>query len=237
MTSRLRPRAKGWIAFGAQLFLFPTIACEAPSPTLTQGPAAHAVAKQLPEACGLLVEVAERARRCDPRLASLAAELRANPEAAACTQALRNLIDPGAHAEARVHSLFEPATGIVDASELSGDEVRRVREINFPGHVEVHPDRRPGPGVPPTAVRVSSEALDVELDGRLHAHADPGPHELQLQHAGLSSAYCLTLGECEKVSLTAHGAKLAPHPRIKGGPCPAPPSRQDTPLPSGAGPG
>jgi hypothetical protein len=83
--------------------------------------------------------------------------------------------------------------------------------------------------VPATTATLAGAALQVDADGRLRGSAAPGRHTLAVRHANDRSAACVTLTACTAVTLTTHGALLAPHPAVITGPCEPTPGEPGAP--------
>lgn len=167
--------------------------------------------------CAALIAAGERARGCDPAIDALLAELRAVPDERACRTAARQLAAP-LPVRNRISSVYERPPELGDRP-LAPAELTALAELPLPGELVLAPDLAPRPGVPATTATLADAALQVGADGRLRASAAPGRHTLEVRHANDRSAACVTLTACESVSLTAHGALLAPHPAVVAGPC------------------
>lgn len=185
-----------------------SLSCGAASPASSQpGPA-----------CAALLEAARRAEGCDPSLTTLAERITAEPDEAGCRAAARALIATPVDVAPRLRSLGEPAPS-PDLSPLSSSERRALLDLPLPARVELQPDLRPGPGVPPTKVDVEGTLLRANEAGVLRGDASPGARTLRLRHAGRESVYCLELRACETLRAATHGARLARHPQVRPGPC------------------
>jgi hypothetical protein len=183
--------------------------CAAPPPDAAAAPGPD---------CAALLAAGERARACDPAISALLAELAARPDDRRCRAAARQLLAPAPAGPGRVVSVYErpPDRG---AAPLDPGETAALADLPLPGALVLAPDLPPGPGVPETSASLAGEPLQVGEDGRLRGHRAPGPHALELRHAGEETRWCVTLRACESVELTAHGATLAPHPAVRAGGC------------------
>ena len=168
--------------------------------------------------CAALIAAGERARGCDPAIAGLVDELRAQPDERRCRAAARELLAPQA-ATGRIVSVYEVTTP-VDAGPLTAAEQAGLAGLVLPGTLRVTPTRAPGPGVPVTTGELGGVALGRDDAGRLAGTRAPGEHTLVLRHAHADARACVTLRACETVALTANGAELAPHPSLRVGSCP-----------------
>jgi len=186
------------------------LACEAPAPVLE--PVAPG-----PD-CAALLSVAGRAVGCDPQLEPLMAALRASPDEPRCRAVARTLLDPPPLARGRVVSVYErpPAP---DTAPLTADEQSALAELVLPGTLLLSPDLARRPGMPNTTATLDGVALASDAEGRLFSAGAPGEHDVTVRHADRETRACVTLQACEAVTLTAHGASLAPHPALRPGPC------------------
>ncbi len=166
--------------------------------------------------CSALIAAGERARACDPAIDALLLELRARPDERRCRAAARLLLAPPTPGRGRVVSVYErpPAP---DEAPLGDDERASLTGLPLPGSLVIAPDLAPRPGVPATSATLAGVPLEVDADGRLRGRAAPGEHELTVRHANAEVRTCVTLTACAAVTLTAHGASLAPHPAVR--PC------------------
>ena len=207
MSRARRARRPGPAAPTALLAL---LACEAPAPDLV--PVAPG-----PDCVGLIA-VAERAVGCDPRLQPLVAALRASPDEPRCRGVARGLLNQPTPARGRVVSVYErpPAP---DLAPLSAAEHAGLAGLVLPGTLTLIPDLALRPGVPNTTATLDGFALDSDADGRLTGMRAPGEHLLVVRHADRESVGCVTLRACESLTVTTHGASLAPHPALRPGPC------------------
>lgn len=173
----------------------------------------------LPPDCGALVDAGHRASACDPAIAALLVEIVAAPDEPRCRSAARALLDPPAPGYGRVVSIHErpPDRG---KTPLTPAELAALAALPLPGHLVVAPDLAPGPGVPPTTASFGDAPLAADSDGRLRVATAPGARTLEVRHANAETRTCVTLTACTTVTLTAHGATLAPNPAIRPGPCP-----------------
>ena len=170
-------------------------------------------------ACAALLEAAERAKACDPALGHLARRIDDAPDESSCRVAARSLLaGTPPDREPRLRSVYETAPPQQDAP-LSAKELRALADLPLPAQLEVAPDLRPGPGVPPTTVDLDEMTLRVDADGAIRGDVAPGARTLRLRHAGREALYCLELRACEATRIVAHGARLAKHPQLKPGPC------------------
>jgi hypothetical protein len=185
-----------------------SLSCSGPGPTPGEpGPA-----------CEALLAAARRAEACDPSVTALADDIATSPDEPSCRAAARALIATPTDRAARLRSLGEPVPS-PDLSPLSGTERRALLELPLPARLELVPDLRPGPGVPPTTVEVDGTFLRANEAGVLRGDAAPGARTLRLRHAGRESIYCLELRACETMRVATHGARLARHPQVEPGPC------------------
>jgi hypothetical protein len=115
--------------------------------------------------------------------------------------------------------VYEAPPALGDAP-LTPAELTALAGLPLPGALVLAPDLAPKPGVPATTAALAGAPLRVDADGRLRGTRAPGRHALEVRHAGAEARACVTLGACETVALTAHGAALAPHPALSVGPCP-----------------
>lgn len=170
-------------------------------------------APPLPPDCGALVDAGHRASACDPAIHALLVEIVAAPDERRCRSAARLLLDPPATGHGRVVSVHEkpPDRGLTPLTE---QELTALAAMPLPGTLVIEPDMAPGPGVPPTSASLDDEPLTVGLDGRLRTTTAPGVHALDVRHANAEAHVCVTLTACETVTLTAHGATLAPNPAV-----------------------
>jgi hypothetical protein len=204
-------RAEGSALRRVALAALTALACEARAPvTAEPGPD-----------CAALLAVAERAQGCDPRLGLLMTELRSAPDELRCRGAARGLLAPPPLARGRVVSVYEqpPAP---DPTPLTAAEHAALAELPLPGTLTLIPDLAPGPGVPGTSATLGEVELAREAGGRLSGTWAPGQHLLRVRHADRETTACVTLRACEAVTVTAHGASLAPHPAVRPGPCERP---------------
>ena len=207
MSRASRARCPGPAALTALLAL---LACEAPAPSVE--PVAPG-----PD-CVALLAVAERALGCDPRLQPLVAALRASPDEPRCRGVARGLLNPPTLARGRVVSVYErpPAP---DPAPLSAAEHAGLAGVVLPGTLSLAPDLALRPGVPSTTATLDGVTLDSDAGGRLTGARAPGEHVLVVRHADRETVGCVTLRACESLTVTAHGATLAPHPALRSGPC------------------
>lgn len=168
--------------------------------------------------CAALVAAGHRASACDPAIHPLIVELVATPDEPRCRAAARMLLAPPALV-ARVVSVHElpPDRG---ATPLTGPERTALEHLVLPGTLVLEPDMAPGPGVPPTSASLGDAPLTADADGRLRSATAPGAHTLEVRHANADTQSCVTLTACETVTITAHGATLAPNPAVRPGACP-----------------
>lgn len=173
----------------------------------------------LPPDCAALVAAGHRASACDPAIAALLVEIVEAPDEPRCRAAARALLDPPAPGYGRVVSVHErlPDRG---RTPLTAAERDALAALPLPGHLVVVPDLAPGPGVPPTSASLGDTPLAADGDGRLRLAAAPGARTLEVRHANAETRTCVTLTACATVTLTAHGATLAPNPAVRPGACP-----------------
>jgi hypothetical protein len=173
----------------------------------------------LPADCAALVAAGHRAKACDPAIHPLLVEIVAEPDERRCRAAARMLLDPPTPAHGRVVSVHElpPDRGL---APLTAAELAALDALTLPGTLVLAPDLAPGPGVPPTTATLDGAPLAAGPDGRVRQLAAPGAHELEVRHANADTRACVTLTACETVTLTAHGATLAPNPAVRPGACP-----------------
>jgi len=172
----------------------------------------------LPLDCGALVAAGHRASACDPAIHALLVEIVEAPDERRCRAAARQLLGPPAPAHGRVRSVHERPPDL-GQTPLTAAEQAALAELPLPGTLEIVPDLAPGPGVPPTSASLDGTPLIAGADGRLRSPTAPGAHTLEVRHANAESRTCVTLTACETVTLTAHGATLAPNPAVRAGPC------------------
>ena len=170
------------------------------------------------EDCLVLIAAGERARVCDPAIAGLLALLQARPDERRCRTAARQLLTPPTPTQGRVVSVYEQAPALGE-TPLGADERDALLRSPLPGRLVIAPDLAPKPGLPATTATLDGAAMQVDTNGRLRRHGAPGRHALEVRHANERGLACVTLTACETLSLTAHGASLAPHPAIRTGPC------------------
>lgn len=184
--------------------------CSEPAPPPSPPP--------LPPDCGALVAAGHRASACDPAIHALLVEIVEAPDERRCRAAARLLLDPSPPVRGRVVSVHErpPDRG---QTPLTAAELNALAETPLPGTLVIVPDLAPGPGVPPTSATLDGTPLTAGADGRLRSPTAPGAHTLEVRHANAETRTCVTLTACETVTLTAHGATLAPNPAVRPGPC------------------
>lgn len=175
----------------------------------------------LPRACAALARAAERASRCDPGLRTGERGLRVQGDEAACIRAVRELLEPTPASGRRVRSVYGPVGGGADVppTPLGDEELRRLGALAFPAMLVVRPDRPRAPGIPETQVSTVGVTGIRDAHGTVVLHVAPGRHEVRVAHAGEEVTYCVDVDACETLELTAHGAHLAPHPRLRAGSC------------------
>jgi hypothetical protein len=172
----------------------------------------------LPPDCAALVEAGHRASACDPAIHALIVEIVEAPDERRCRSAARVLLEPPAPGHGRVVSVHERPR-VRDDAPLTAAEHAALAALPLPGTLVVVPDLAPGPGVPPTSARLGGAPLASDADGRLRSTTAPGAHGLEVRHANAETHSCVTLTACETVTITAHGATLAPNPAVRPGPC------------------
>lgn len=173
----------------------------------------------LPPDCAALALAGHRASACDPAIHALIVELVEAPDERRCRSAARVLLEPPAPGHGRVVSVHERPR-VHDDAPLTDGERAALAALPLPGTLVVVPDLAPGPGVPPTAVSLGGAPLVADADGRLRSRTAPGAHGLEVRHANAETRSCVTLTACETVTITAHGATLAPNPAVRPGACP-----------------
>ncbi len=176
------------------------------------------MAREPGQDCLALIAAGERARACDPAIEGLLSELRERPDERRCRTAARLLLAPPDPTQGRVVSVYERPP-VLGETVLTADERAELLRLPLPGRLVLAPDLAPKPGLPTTTATLAGAALVVDADGRLHGHATPGAHTLEVRHANERSRVCATLAACETLALTAHGAELAPHASVRSGPC------------------
>lgn len=188
--------------------MFGVVACSEPA---TSPP-------PLPADCAALVDAGHRASACDPAIHGLLVEIVAEPDERRCRAAVRDLLDPPTAGPGRVVSVHQrpPARGDVP---LTAGERAALASLPLPGTLVVVPDLALGPGVPLTTATLAGVALQPDARGTLRHATAPGTLDLQVRHANAETWSCVTLGACETVTLTAHGATLAPSAAVRPGRC------------------
>jgi hypothetical protein len=177
-------------------------------------------AEGVPSACAALARAAERASRCDPGLRTAERGLRLQGDEAACIRAVRELLEPSPAGVRRVASIYGQVGAPPRAlGPLGGDELRRLGALELPATLVIRPDRPRAPGIPETRVSARGVVGSGDTHGTVVLHLAPGRHEVRVAHAGEEVAYCIDVDACETLELTAHGAHLAPHPRLRAGSC------------------
>lgn len=172
----------------------------------------------IPPDCGALVAAGHRASACDPAIHALIVEVVSEPDERRCRAAVRTLLDPPTASHGRVVSVHEPLP-VRDAEPLTPAELAALEALPLPATLVLVPDLAPGPGVPPTTASLGGVPLQADPSGRLQRWAAPGALDLQVRHANAETFACVTLTACETVTLTAHGATLAPNPAARPGRC------------------
>lgn len=172
----------------------------------------------LPADCAALVDAGHRASACDPAIHALLVEIVAEPDERRCRAAVRALLDPPAAGPGRVVSVHERPQARGDVP-LTAAERAALAELPLPGTLVVVPDLAPKPGVPPTTATLGGAPLEPDARGALRRATAPGALDLQVRHANAETWSCVTLAACETVTLTAHGATLAPSPAVRPGRC------------------
>lgn len=175
--------------------------------------------------CAALRQAARRAAACDAALADLAAALAADHDELRCSRAGRRLIAGPRPPTTGIRSIFEPSER-ENAAPLTEAERAALLSLSLPAELLVVPDLPRAPGMPPTSADLEEIPLDTDGRGRLHTYLGAGAHTLRIRHAGEETTYCIDLDPCDRLSVTAHGAKLAAHPRVRAGPCSASDAKQ-----------
>jgi hypothetical protein len=168
--------------------------------------------------CAALRQAARRAAACDPALADLAEAMADDHDEPRCSRAARRLLAAPETQTPRIHSLFEPVEH-ERAAPLSEAERGALLSLSIPAEVLIVPDLPRAPGLPLTSADLEDVPLDADERGRLHGYVAAGTHTLRLRHAGEETTYCVDLDPCDRLAITAHGAKLAAHPRVRVGAC------------------
>ena len=177
-------------------------------------------AKTVGADCTALIETARRAAGCDPQLVRLAEELERSPDELACRRQARRLLSPR-EPSSRIHSVHD-GTADPPPAPLTEAERSALGQLALPAILVISPDVPRQPGIPETKVQIDGEPVIPDHDGRFLAYLVPGTHSLQVKHADATQDSCVQVDTCDRIEVTAHGSKLAPHERVSPGACQQP---------------